>query len=184
MRGLCKMLLSLWQRNLRQSLWLANWSLLDWKTHFFSSTCFPLNFISSFFHRCLRLVLAPVQCRLVFLFPPCHFSVLLIFEVPFSVCPFIHSSLLLSAVSFSFTSTDLQTYSIAVSSLFAFHLPILTLMHPFWDFFSFVCLMLFLFWYCVCPNPCCNPLSAKNSFPTILDFLPSRVSTNKIKPFI
>lgn len=132
-------------------------------------TLFLLNLFSSKPHLLffpsvsLRLALAPVQRPLVLLFPPCHFSVLLIFNVFFSLrlYTFFFLYLLLSAVSFSFTSTDLPTYSTAVSSLFTFHLPILTLLHAFWGFFSFVCLMLFLFWHCVCPNPCCNPLSAK-----------------------
>lgn len=66
----------------------------------------------------------------------------------FSVCPPITVPslyLLLAAVSFSVTSNDLHTFSIAVSSLFTFHLPILTLLRPFWGFVSFVCLVFFLF---------------------------------------
>lgn len=46
-------------------------------------------------------------------------------------CPSVNSSvfyLLQSVVSFSFTSAGLQTYSIAVSSLFTFHLPIPSLL--------------------------------------------------------
>lgn len=56
MERLRKTLLCLKQRNLRQSLRLANWSLLDWKTHIFFLLCFfpPLNLIMSFFHPGLR----------------------------------------------------------------------------------------------------------------------------------
>lgn len=50
-----------------------------------------------------------------------------------------------SVVFFSFTSAGLQFYSIAVSSLFTFHLPILTLGCAFWGFFVFVLTFFFFF---------------------------------------
>lgn len=150
--------------------WLEN-------THFFSLTCFPVSPISSsavvFPSRFLYppLILSPVHKSSCLSFSA-HFFVPLIFWGPlFSVCSlwkFLSLYLLLSVVSFSFTSTDLQTYSMAVSSLFIFHLPILTLICPFWGFFPFVCLTFFLLWHFACANPCYNPFSAKTSFPTVL----------------
>lgn len=96
MERLCKMLLCLRQRNLRQSLWLANCSLLDWKTHtfllnLFSSKPNPL-FFSILVPESPLLILV-VHCPLVFpLSPPHHFSVPPIFVVPFSFSPSVNSS--------------------------------------------------------------------------------------------
>lgn len=104
-----------------------------------------------------QFILTPVHRHVVFL-PP-NLSVPLRFKVqvsvfwsanPFSLC---HSCLFL----FPSPLLTFHTYSIAVSSLSTFHLPIPTFIRSFWGFFLFVCPMFFLFWHRVCSNPCCNP---------------------------
>lgn len=93
------------QRNLRRSLWLANWSLLDWKTHFFFSTCFPLKLISSFFHPVLRIRMRVLRsCLPVFLL--FSFLVLLLFlplsllRCPVQSAPSVNSSFSICCFSF------------------------------------------------------------------------------------
>lgn len=81
-----------------------------------------------------------------------------------SCCKFLFLYRSRSVVSFSFTTAGLPIYSIAVSSLFTFHLPILTLVRALRVLFCFILTE-------VCPNPCCHPSTGKCSFPTILRFV-------------
>lgn len=150
MERLRKTLLCLKQRNLRQSLRLAKWSLLDWKTHiFFSPRLLPAtkphHVLFPSWSPYPQFILTPVHRHVVFL-PP-NLSVPLRFKVqvsvfwsanPFSLC---HSCLFL----FPSPLLTFHTYSIAVSSLSTFHLPIPTFIRSFWGFFLFVCPMFFLF---------------------------------------
>lgn len=112
MERLCKMLLCLRQRNPRRSLWLANWSLLDWKTHtfllnlFFSKPHLPLfpswslhpHYSSSF-----------LSTVLLFFFFLLHIFLILSLWGPLFSLPLLSLYLLQSAVSFSITYADLQT---------------------------------------------------------------------------
>lgn len=141
-----------------------------------NTTCFPSNLICSGFFSSFHsgLCICGLSSLLSTLLSSCFYPRSLLrssFCNNVSRCKFLSLYRSRSVVSFSFTSAGLHIYSIAVSSLFTFHLPILTLVHPLRGFFPFVCPMFCFILIQVCPNPCCSPSTGKRSFPTVLQFV-------------
>lgn len=114
--GLCKSLFCWRRRNLRRGLWLANWSLLDWKTY----TFLPLTSDSFFFPSWSPY---PHHSSLFLSSVHLFFCLLVLIHLIFS----FHLSLSFAACCFlSFTFIDLQDFWTAVSS---FHFSISVFSH-------------------------------------------------------